>query len=479
VSRVSPDLPASLSRLLHGGRSQKTSDAEQADGSFAMAMNSRASAQSSTRSAAKTAQSSKSAQPSKPEQSSKPAQSSRPAAPQDRRGAAQDAKPADAPAKSDAAADSQPSADKTANRTGEKAKNETRAVCPTASGSDGAAPETRVVCPAETQTDAALLPAVAPVNPVAPPPPAPATAETTAIDAAAATPVAAAGEPPAPATTPLPQSGDDAAGPCRTENPKGKPKVAITQPVRDTPAEGDAPEAADGQPAQSDASAKPAATAAPHAQAASNASDDKPDKPETAAKESARDGAERALPPEPQTQATHRGHTEPAHFMAQTFAANHATAASQAQATSATTSAAQSVPMHAIALEIAGQARAGNSRFEIRLDPPELGRIDVRLDVDRDGNVSSRLVIDRAETYDLLRRDQSTLERALQQAGLKTSDQSLQFSLRDQNLPQRQHDEASPRMTAALVQDGEVLPGEAASGYARVIGRSSGVDIRV
>ena len=56
-------------------------------------------------------------------------------------------------------------------------------------------------------------------------------------------------------------------------------------------------------------------------------------------------------------------------------------------------------------------------RFEIRLDPPELGRIDVRLDVDRDGNVTSRLVIERADTYDLLRRDASTLERALQNAG--------------------------------------------------------------
>ncbi len=85
-------------------------------------------------------------------------------------------------------------------------------------------------------------------------------------------------------------------------------------------------------------------------------------------------------------------------------------------------SAAQPVPADAIAVEIASQARAGNSRFEIRLDPPELGRIDVRLDVDRDGNVKSRLVIERADTYDLLRRDQSTLERALQQAGLKTSD---------------------------------------------------------
>ena len=82
---------------------------------------------------------------------------------------------------------------------------------------------------------------------------------------------------------------------------------------------------------------------------------------------------------------------------------------------------------------------AGNKHFEIRLDPPELGRIDVKLDVDRDGNVSTRLVVDRADTLDLLKRDASTLERALQQAGLKTSDNALEFSLRQQAFAQRRH----------------------------------------
>ena len=48
-----------------------------------------------------------------------------------------------------------------------------------------------------------------------------------------------------------------------------------------------------------------------------------------------------------------------------------------------------------------------SKHFEIRLDPPELGRIDVKLDVDRDGNVSTRLVVDRADTLDLLKRDAS------------------------------------------------------------------------
>lgn len=140
----------------------------------------------------------------------------------------------------------------------------------------------------------------------------------------------------------------------------------------------------------------------------------------------------------------------------------------------------QPIPINAIAVEIAGQARAGNSRFEIRLDPPELGRIDVRLDVDRDGNVTSRLVIERADTYDLLRRDQSTLERALQQAGLKTSDNSLEFQLRDQGFARQQPEqEPSARGTTALIGDAETTLTEAATGYARLLQGSRGIDIRV
>ena len=78
------------------------------------------------------------------------------------------------------------------------------------------------------------------------------------------------------------------------------------------------------------------------------------------------------------------------------------------------------VPIAGLAVEIVARAQDGPKRFEIRLDPPELGRIDVRLDVDHAGKVTSRLVVERAETLDLLRRDAPQLERALQQAGLNT-----------------------------------------------------------
>jgi flagellar hook-length control protein FliK len=135
------------------------------------------------------------------------------------------------------------------------------------------------------------------------------------------------------------------------------------------------------------------------------------------------------------------------------------------------------IPIAGLAVEIAGKALAGKNRFEIRLDPPELGRIEVRLDVDRDGNVTSRLTVDRADTYDLLRRDAAGLERALQDAGLKTADNGLQFSLRDQSSNQQQTNGSD---TAQIVVQDESLPTDITPQiYNRLAGQGGGLDIRV
>jgi flagellar hook-length control protein FliK len=135
------------------------------------------------------------------------------------------------------------------------------------------------------------------------------------------------------------------------------------------------------------------------------------------------------------------------------------------------------VPIAGLAIEIAARLQAGRNRFEIRLDPPELGRVDVRLDVDREGNVSSRLVVERAETLELLRRDASQLERALQQAGLKTADNSLQFSLRDQS--SARHDDDNPNRARVIVPDPDLIPADTGRIYGRMLGLGGGVDIRV
>ncbi len=90
----------------------------------------------------------------------------------------------------------------------------------------------------------------------------------------------------------------------------------------------------------------------------------------------------------------------------------------------------QQLNLPQIAFELARQALDGNTRFQIRLDPPELGRIDVRLDIDSTGRVNARLTVDRAETLDLMQRDQRALEKALQQAGLDSNKTNLEFSLK-------------------------------------------------
>lgn len=136
------------------------------------------------------------------------------------------------------------------------------------------------------------------------------------------------------------------------------------------------------------------------------------------------------------------------------------------------------VALESLAVEIATRAQAGNTRFEIRLDPPELGRIDVRLDIDRSGQVTSRLLVERAETLDVLRRDAHQLERALQDAGLKTSDNALQFSLRDQAFADR-NGRGESGQQHGMIEDAELPSSEALPVIYGLTLRDGSIDIRV
>lgn len=90
----------------------------------------------------------------------------------------------------------------------------------------------------------------------------------------------------------------------------------------------------------------------------------------------------------------------------------------------------QQLNLPQIAFELARQTADGNTRFQIRLDPIELGKIDVRLDIDASGRVTARLTVEKPETLDMMQRDQKGLERALQQAGLDGAKTNLEFSLK-------------------------------------------------
>ena len=138
------------------------------------------------------------------------------------------------------------------------------------------------------------------------------------------------------------------------------------------------------------------------------------------------------------------------------------------------------VPLSGLAFEIAVSAKSGKSRFEIRLDPADLGRIDVRIDVDRNGQVTSHLTVEKPETLSMLRQDAPQLQRALDDAGLRTGNGGLQFSLRDQSSSGQDNGSGSGRNAHRLIVEDDSIPAAVAGRtYGRMLGSSSGVDIKV
>lgn len=139
------------------------------------------------------------------------------------------------------------------------------------------------------------------------------------------------------------------------------------------------------------------------------------------------------------------------------------------------------VPLSGLAVEIAASAQSGKTRFEVRLDPADLGRIDVRIDVDRNGQVTSHLTVDKPETLSMLQQDAPQLQQALSDAGLKTGSGGLQFSLRDQSQSgQNNQNQSGAQPQRLVISEEDSVPATVAGrSYGRMLGASGGVDISV
>ena len=148
--------------------------------------------------------------------------------------------------------------------------------------------------------------------------------------------------------------------------------------------------------------------------------------------------------------------------------------------------AANPINMGQVAFEMVRQVQHGTSRFTIRLDPPELGRVDVKMHVDTSGAVNARLTVDRPETLDLFQRDRQSLERALSQAGLDTSKTNLEFSLRQNHQnpfsgmmggdPHHGHPDASTASRFSLDESDDIVALPAVTLY-RGLASAGGVNI--
>ncbi|SDG53731.1 flagellar hook-length control protein FliK [Pelagibacterium luteolum] len=129
-----------------------------------------------------------------------------------------------------------------------------------------------------------------------------------------------------------------------------------------------------------------------------------------------------------------------------------------------------------IAAEISRHVQNGINRFEIRLNPSELGRIDVRMEMDTSGNVIARLAVERSETLDLLQRDQRALMAALEDAGIDPGKTNLEFSLNqeggnawdDGEKPGWSHDTVANLNIDASITATNADPNPYMRGYARL-----------
>lgn len=90
-------------------------------------------------------------------------------------------------------------------------------------------------------------------------------------------------------------------------------------------------------------------------------------------------------------------------------------------------------PVQQVAVFISKAVQDGVNKFSIRLHPAELGRVHVAMEVANDGRVTAVVSAERQDTLDLLQRDSRSLERALQDHGLKADSGSLKFSLQGDN----------------------------------------------
>jgi len=150
-----------------------------------------------------------------------------------------------------------------------------------------------------------------------------------------------------------------------------------------------------------------------------------------------------------------------------------------------TSPAAAAVPTPAtfddVAVQISKAAADGLDKISIQLKPESLGRIDVQLQVAHDGRVNATIAVHRQDTLDLLQRDARSLERALQDAGLRTDAGSLNFNLSGQGRENQQPAFAAAAPTSvAGGADAEPAPGptpaQLAYDYAAARG---GIDISV
>ncbi len=92
-----------------------------------------------------------------------------------------------------------------------------------------------------------------------------------------------------------------------------------------------------------------------------------------------------------------------------------------------------------VSVSVTKAAADGINHITIQLDPMGLGRVEVNMHTNHDGQTQISFTVDKADTFDNLSRDARSLERSLQEAGIKADTGSMQFNMRQQPQQQQLH----------------------------------------
>ncbi|MGY6627700.1 MAG: flagellar hook-length control protein FliK [Oceanicaulis sp.] len=132
-----------------------------------------------------------------------------------------------------------------------------------------------------------------------------------------------------------------------------------------------------------------------------------------------------------------------------------------------------------LAAQIVRRQGEGGRVFDIRLDPPELGRVGVRLEMGKDQMVKAMLSAERPDTLQELQRTARDLERALAEAGLNLAENGLSFSLGGERGERDAHGSDTPSSADRVVEIDVARPGAPAVAlYGFALARAAGLDIQ-
>ncbi len=139
----------------------------------------------------------------------------------------------------------------------------------------------------------------------------------------------------------------------------------------------------------------------------------------------------------------------------------------------------------AMAQLIAKRFGDGGRSFDIRLDPPELGRVHVRLEIGADRSVQAMLTAEKPEALNELQRHARELERALSEAGLDLGEAGIGFALFEGNDSDGGQNPQSAPAGDVGAEEGvalglePTLPPPVLERFGFTLARRAGIDVRI